>query len=300
MGGLRYEMERNHTTVDKSFLRNGDPHYAFPALGLIPARFNEMAAYSAISPKVGLSYQMTPEIMTYANVARGYRPGGINPFTTDVNTMVFDPEFSWNYEVGLKTTLWNKRLRANLTGFYIDYEGQQLFTLIDLNTFNFGRDNIGRSISYGLELETEWLILSGLTATANLGYLETEITDFKVIGFAGEVNNRGNRQGYSPQWNGNLGLNYQKKLGQISLGITVDYQYQTAMFFDPENNLEQEAYGLLNSRLTIGYKGVTLGLWAQNLTNEVYFSYGYGISGGGLFASYGLPRTLGSTLTLKF
>ena len=300
IGGLRYEIERNNTNFEKSFSRNGDPNYTFPALGLVPAQFDETTTFSAISPKLGLSYQMTPEVMTYANVARGYRPGGINSFTTNVDAIVFDPEFSWNYEVGLKTNLWNKRLRANLTGFYIDYEGQQLFTLLDVATFNLGRDNLGRSISYGVELETEWIVFSGLTATLNVGYLETEITDFKVTGFAGEVDNKGNRQGYSPQWNGNLGLNYQKKVGPIKLGVNVDYQYQTAMFFDPENALEQEAYGLLNSRLTIGYKGATLALWAQNLTDELYFSYGYGVSGGGLFANYGLPRTLGTSLTFKF
>ena len=300
IGGLRYEIESNNTSVDKSFSRNGDPTYSFPALGLIPDQFSETTTFGAFSPKIGLSYQMTPEVMTYANVARGYRPGGINPFTTNADAVVFDPEFSWNYEVGIKTTLLNKRIRTNLTGFYIDYEGQQLFTIIDIATFNFGRDNIGRSISYGVELETEWIVASGLTATLNVGYLETEITDFKVIGFAGEVDNKGNRQAYSPQWNGNLGLNYQKKVGQINLGVTVDYQYQTAMYFDPENTLEQEAYGLLNSRLTIGYRGVSLAFWAQNLTDEIYFSYGYGVSGGGLFASYGLPRTLGTTLTLKF
>lgn len=300
VAGLRYEIEQNNTSINRSYRKGTDASFTFPPLGLLPKQFEKTATYSAISPKIGLSCELTPQVMAYANAARGYRPGGINPFTTDENTAVFNPEFSWNYELGLKTTLWNKRLRANLTGFYIDYQDQQLYTLIDFTTFNFGRDNIGRSISYGIELETEWILTKGLNATVNVGYLETEITDYKVRGLTGEINNKGNKQGYSPQWNGNVGLDYQKRISDIKLGISLDYQFQSDIFFDPENTLKQTAYGILNARVSVAYKMLTLEVWGKNLNNEVYYSYGYGISGAGGFASFGLPRIFGTSLTARF
>ena len=299
--GIRFEIENNYADVGRSYTKDGNKDYQYPNLGLIPAEFEESATFNATSPKIGLSYEITDDVMFFGNVARGYRPGGINPFTTDAEAAKFDPEFSWNYEAGVKSMFLQNRVRANLTGFYIDYQDQQLYTVVDLETFNIGRANLGRSMSYGTELETEWALVEGLTAIINVGYLDTEITDFQVIGQTGEINNQGNEQGYSPHFNGNFGISYERAVNSlITLQARADYQYQTNMFFDAENTIEQEAYGLLNARLVISTERADLILWGQNLMDEIYFSYGYGIGGAGGFTNYGLPRTLGSKLTVKF
>ena len=301
IAGIRFEIENNHADVRRSYTKDGNTGYQYPNLGLIPAEFEETATFNATSPKVGLSYEATDDVMFFGNVARGYRPGGINPFTTDAEAAKFDPEFSWNYEAGVKSMLLQNRVRANLTGFYIDYRDQQLYTVIDLETFNLGRANLGRSISYGAELETEWALIEGLTAIINIGSLETEITDYETIGPGGELDNAGHKQGYSPRFNGNVGISYERSINSlITLRATADYQYQTDMFFDAENTIEQEAYGLLNARFVISSERADLTFWGQNLTDEVYFSYGYGVGGAGSFANYGLPRTIGSKLTVKF
>lgn len=301
IAGIRFEIENNHADVGRSYTKDGNKDYQYPNLGLIPAEFEESATFNATSPKIGLSYEITDDVMFFGNVARGYRPGGINPFTTDAEAAKFDPEFSWNYEAGVKSMFLQNRVRANLTGFYIDYQDQQLYTVVDLETFNIGRANLGRSMSYGTELETEWALVEGLTAIINVGYLDTEITDFQVIGQAGEIDNQGNEQGYSPHFNGNFSISYQRPVNSlITLRATADYQYQTDMFFDAENTIEQKAYGLLNARFVVSTERADLILWGQNLTDEIYFSYGYGIGGSGGFTNYGLPRTLGSKLTVKF
>lgn len=301
IAGIRFEIENNHADVRRSYTKDGNTGYQYPNLGAIPAEFEETAMFNATSPKVGLSYEATDDVMFFCNVARGYRPGGINPFTSDADAAKFDPEFSWNYEAGVKSMLLQNRVKANLTGFYIDYKDQQLYTVIDLETFNLGRANLGRSISYGTELETEWALVDGLTAIINVGYLETEITDYKTIGPGGELDNAGNQQGYSPHFNGNFGISYEKPINNlITLKATTDYQYQTDMFFDAENTIEQEDYGLLNARFVVSTERIDLIFWGQNLTDEVYLSYGYGVGGAGVFANYGLPRTLGSKLAVKF
>ena len=301
IAGIRFEIENNHTAVERFYTKNGNSSYQYPNLLAIPAEFEETATFNAVSPKVGLSYEVTDDFMFFSNVARGYRPGGINPFTTDADAAKFEPEISWNYEAGVKSMLLQNRVRANLTGFYIDYKNQQLYTLIDLETFNIGRANLGRSISYGTELETEWALIEGLSATINVGYLETEITDYKTIGAGGELDNAGNEQGYSPHFNGSFGISYERAVSSlITLKATADYQYQTDMFFDAENTFEQKAYGLLNARFVVSTERTDLILWGQNLTDEIYLSYGYGLGGAGVAANYGLPRTIGSKLTVKF
>ncbi|MEL7195714.1 MAG: TonB-dependent receptor [Bacteroidota bacterium] len=298
--GLRYEWENSISDNQTNYSREGNENFTFPTLGLLPAAFEAEANFSALSPKLSASYQLSSDQMVFASVTRGYRPGGINAYTTSEENIAFDPEFTWNYEVGVKSQMLDNRLRLNLTGFYIDYTDQQLLNVVDITTFNIGTQNIGRSTSYGVELSMEALIVKGLQASVNVGYLETEIQEFTVISFAGEIDNSGNRNAFAPRWNGTVALTYSKQIGEIMLRAAADYQFQTEMFLDPENVYSQPAYGLLNARLTAQYKGLELGVWGQNLTDAVYFSYGYSLAGFGGFGSYGLPQTFGTSLAYRF
>ena len=300
LAGLRFEVERSELSADSDFERNGEP-YVFPPLSAVPANFEEEATFDAFSPKFGLDYQLSKNVFTYASVAKGYRPGGVNPFVSNQDLVTFGPEFSWNYEVGLKSRFWDQRAKLNLTAFYLEYTDQQLFTVLDINSAAFGRSNAGNSFSFGLEIESEVLIVKGLNAQINLGYLEAEFTDYTVDTFAGQVNFEGNTVPYAPQWNGNLGLVYNGHLpGEWNFNVTVDYQYQEEIFFDPGNTASQEAYGLLNTRFTLSGKQTELALWAKNLTDEIYFGYGFGGAGFPNQVSYGLPRTFGTSLTYRF
>ncbi|MEM6633647.1 MAG: TonB-dependent receptor [Bacteroidota bacterium] len=298
--GLRYEWEDSQSENQTDYVRSSGESFEFPPLGLIPNRFEAATDFSAFSPKLGLTYQLTEQQILYASVARGYRPGGINPFTTAEENVTYDPEFTWNFELGWKADLLSNRMRLNLTGFYIDYTDQQLLTVVDFVTFSIGNQNIGKSISYGLELEWDYLLAKGLQASVGLGFLETEIEEYAVVGFAGEIDNSGNESAYAPRWNGNMGLTYSTKLGAVQFGASANYQFQTEIFLDPENVYTQPGYGLLDARISAEYKGIELAIWSQNLMDEVFFSYGYSLTGFGGFGSYGLPRTFGTSLTVKF
>ncbi|MEM9259490.1 MAG: hypothetical protein AAGA62_07570, partial [Bacteroidota bacterium] len=67
-----------------------------------------------------------------------------------------------------------------------------------------------------------------------------------------------------------------------------------------QNLLSQPAVGLLNARAVVGTNALEFAIWGQNLNDQVYYSYGYGVGGSGGFASYGLPRTYGGSVTVKF
>ncbi len=310
--GLRYEIERSEITAIREHFRNGqnfeDPgNSVFTPGGPLPSplvnsSFETDATFNALSPKVGVNYEVSDDLFLFGNMARGYRPGGLNQFVNDQEAAQYDPEFSWNYELGVKSSWLNNRLKANFTAFYINWEDQQLFTVVDQTTFQFGVDNVGESTSQGVELEMNYLPVKGLDLTANVGYLSTEITDYEVVGFTGElVNNEGNQQGYSPEWNGNFSANYERKLGpKTTAFMGLDYIFQSEMFFDPENTVKQVSYGLLNGRIGASYQGFEVSLWGKNITDEVYFSYGYGVGGAASFASYGLPATYGFNTVYRF
>ena len=242
--GLRYEIEDSSLEVNNRFEKDGQD-FVYPNLRAVPAEFDKNTEFSAVSPKFSLGYQANEHSLLFANITRGYRPGGVNEFVLDEDRATFDPEFSWNYEVGVKNMLWDNKVKLNATLFYIDYTDQQLFNVIDLTTFSIGRENIGYSKSYGVELETEFIVTKGLSLVGNLGYLKTEFTDYEYsfvqtlseAPFFQEVavDNKGNQQVMSPEWSGSLGASYTANLNKKWKGsIVVDYQFQSEVFFDPK------------------------------------------------------------------
>ncbi|MEL6844706.1 MAG: TonB-dependent receptor, partial [Bacteroidota bacterium] len=300
--GLRYELENSFLEEDQSYQKDGAP-FEFAPLGAIPGSFDLETSFGALSPKLNLAYRIGESSMIYANAARGYRPGGVNPFINDPALAAFDPEFSWNYEIGSKNKLWNNRIKLNLTAFYGTYTNQQLFTILDLTNFAFGIENIGNSRNIGVELESEYVLAPGLNLSANLGWLDARFTDLTVFNFfTGEqIVNDGNRQISSPEWNGSVGLNYEVGLSdKWKLNLATDYQFYSEIFFDTQNQLSQPYVGLLNARIVIGHPNVELAIWGQNINDQVYYGYGYGVGGSGGLVNYGLPRTFGSSLTAKF
>ncbi|MCG8389735.1 MAG: TonB-dependent receptor [Cytophagales bacterium] len=294
--GLRFDYEDVTADVDRTFSTTAIPE----------GSFSEGADFTAISPKVALSYQAHNNVFLFANVARGYRPGGINIFATNLQDAPFDPENTINYELGLKSNLLKNRFKFNVVGFWINYTDQQVFTILDGPTFNFGTDNIGESRSYGVEVESQWIVSKGLVFNANLGYLDTEILDYSPSTIDEDtfeeivLDESGNDLPVSPSFNGNVNVNYILPLTpKFNLEASVDYIYQSDMYFDVANNMLQEAYGLLNGRVGVTSKNLDIFVWGKNITDEAYFGYGYGV-GGFNATSFGLPRTYGATLTAKF
>ena len=290
-GGLRYDFERSSASMSRS---------------LPPQKFNNQADFAAISPKVSVSYKANEHTFIFANVARGFRPGGVNQFARNAKDAPYKPEYTMNYELGFKSDLMNNRLRFNLTGFFIDYTEQQVLNLLSPTEFLMGIDNIGRSRSMGLELESQWVATKGLTFNANLGLMKTKVVDYTVksvnpLTRKQVVTDRsGNQLPVSPQLNGNINVNYIVPLTKkINFETSADYRYQSEIFWDISNVGKQEAYGLLNGRMGVTSKNYDIFLWGKNITDQKYFTYGFGynnLTG----ASFGLPLTYGITLTAKF
>ncbi|NCC74798.1 MAG: TonB-dependent receptor, partial [Sphingobacteriia bacterium] len=79
-----------------------------------------------ILPKISVNYQMGNTNL-YALVSKGYKTGGFNSTFERPEDLTFDPEFSWNYELGVKTDLLNKKLYIEASVFYIDWKNQQIY-----------------------------------------------------------------------------------------------------------------------------------------------------------------------------
>ncbi|MFV0278202.1 MAG: TonB-dependent receptor, partial [Parahaliea sp.] len=86
--------------------------------------------------RVGARYHFNDDIMAYFTTSTGFRSGGLSPRALDAEyiSQGYKPEELTNYEVGLRTTLFNGSLILNLTAFTMDYDDMQIELAIPSQT----------------------------------------------------------------------------------------------------------------------------------------------------------------------
>lgn len=170
--------------------------------------------FDSWSPRFTLTYKFSPDAMLYANVAKGNKPGVINPdprFPAEIQFA--DEESSWNYELGTKNSVFDGRLGINVAMYYIDWDKQQLTTAF---TFPTGGTmsyitNAGKSRVRGLEVELNAILSDSVTAGLNYAYTDAEFVEL-FDGEARELFGSPDLSGYSlpgvPEQQANLYARY--------------------------------------------------------------------------------------------
>ena len=143
----------------------------------VPARVGSnsgSAEFDRVSPKIGLTYQATDDVMLYGSITEGYRDGGLSG---DIRTFSrFEEEVLTSYEVGVKSELVDGTVRLNASVFYYDYEDLQL----ELSDITAAGDivmtvlNAGEAKLSGAEVELLWAATDNFTLGVNVGVLDTE------------------------------------------------------------------------------------------------------------------------------
>jgi len=135
------------------------------------------ADYEAFLPKFGATVDVTDDVSVGATVQRGYRAGGSESLPVG-GTNVFDPEFTWNYELAFRSRWLDGRLLANANVFYADWRDQQVRQPIEGTDGLFRTENAGESTLYGTEVELRAVPVRGLTLFGSAGLTHTEFDDF--------------------------------------------------------------------------------------------------------------------------
>ena len=155
--------------------------------GPIPVNNNPTAQRgsedSFFTPRFTLEYQYSDDVLTYASIAKGVKPGGVSTIASpNPATARFAPEELWNYEAGIKSTLADGRLTLNAAAFFMDYEGKQTVSLEPSVTAATGFDlvvgNAGAAEVKGFEVEAALGITQELLIRGGYTWLDSEYTDF--------------------------------------------------------------------------------------------------------------------------
>jgi len=227
------------------------------------------------TPKYGLSYHVTPDVLAYSTVAKGYREGGpLYPFpgtcATDLAALglstpptAYKPDSIWNYELGAKTEWLEHRLTMNGAVYYIDWTNIQ--QNITLPTCGFGFvGNFGKASSKGTEFEMNYDPIRALKLSLSLSYNEAKLTS-TIPGAAGEA---GQTLEYAPRWMGAASAEYTHAIdadasaylrGDFSSTAREDANYNSQSIY-----YHIAGYSLLNLRLGVKHMAWTGSLFVTN------------------------------------
>ena len=300
--GLRYD----HEEREAIFNGFGDAILLNGVVTDIKPNITANGTYSALSPKLSLSYAVNDLSNIYASFTRGFRAGGINASSLPAGVrQTFDPEFSNNYELGYKAFLLDKKLSVGASAFLIQWKDLQFYNLVA--PFTYARENVGDAQSAGFELEITAIPAKGLQLDGSFGYNPTEYKGFnlKRVNYGTGVETTtaigGNQLSNAPNHTLFLGAQYEHLVSNtLKLVVRGELRNLGAQYTDIQNKIEQPSYTLLNSRVGLTNGSYSLFIWGQNLNNERYLAYGNPDSSFGRQARIGAPRTYGVTLSAKF
>lgn len=294
------------------------------ALVAVQSDYTNDRSFSNVSPRLGMDFKLNDDLMLYFSYAEGFKSGGfdmrgnqsLNPNTS----RGYDAETADNFEVGMKSTWFEDTLQLNLTAFYTPYKDIQITTQEFVVRNGTPQNatavlNAGKQVNQGVELETMWRPMAGLTLVANVGYLDAEFEEFFTSCVPAAPGCRLDLSTFnepinSPDWTTFLGGTYEWSLGAGDMSIHGGYQYRSAtkVANTTASITDQEAYDIvdLGVAYTTADKTWRFAVEGKNILDEEYRVAGYDFGGTGLTGGfsqigfYGPPRTVSVTATYRY
>jgi outer membrane receptor protein involved in Fe transport len=239
---------------------------------------------SGAIPRYVLEYRVTPDILTYASAAKGFREGGDNVALplgpppmgcsqdlasvglTPAEVTAFRPDDLWDYEMGFKSSLLDRRFTVNATGFIIEWDNLQQLIQLPLCGYSF-TSNSGKAQSAGFEFEFDGRPMPDLTLGLGVGYDDARITQrgrtpqpvgspvYQVPGLTITGNAEYDRR-FSGNWSGFARIDYSHVGESFSANNS------------QVNPLRRSAYTITDIRVGARSDRYELAAFVKNLTDE--------------------------------
>lgn len=273
--------------------------------------------------RASLGWQATPDIFAYATYSRGFKSGGFNDqiggfaaFGADLNAFrtaarATRPETADSYEAGVKTELFDRRLRFNLTGFYVKYKDLQKQLNVPLVVNGQPNQvtifvNAASATVKGIEAEATARLFKGFSLRGVLGYQDAAYDSYTAPTAGYDLATAPLDR--APKWQWTIDGTYEtpitsnfKFVANASAAYT-SRNLNTQAIDDPLGNTFLNARTLVNASLTIAqaddeYYFRVLG---RNLTDERYRIASQNVAGLWLNSNFGAPRYFGAEVGVKF
>lgn len=272
--GLRYSYDDAVQDMQQII---ADPYGVLGMPGTRAIKVNQDDHWEGVSPTLGLSYAPNANSRLYAEVSRGYKPGGYNALGIQP---AFDPESLLAYQAGVETAWPQQNLNISSTLFYYDYRDIQLLTLppdAPAGTLPV-IDNAPRARVQGLEIQAGYRPFRRLELSVGATLMKARYREFVSVdpnNPATDPDHAGGRMQQAPDVSVVLRGRYGWVLPEHGImTLSADFRYQSAVYFNPyqDRAVRQGGYSLLNARL--GLQSRTgrwyAELYGNNLTDKLY------------------------------
>ena len=247
---------------------------------LTPATaFSRDAADTYLSYRVGIQYDLSRDLMTFATYTRGYKGPAVNDGASDTSVpLIVRPEIPKSAEVGFKATLAQGRAAFNGSAFYTDVTNfQSQYWDSSIPAFVFG--NAPKLTSRGFTANLFGRPIDGLTA--NLGATYTDATygaGYYVANYLNNIVSADGKQLGAPKWKITASGEYEHPLTSSLDGfVQVDVVYHTKTFSNSANDpiLAIDGSTIFGGRFGVRTQDGRYGLsiFARNLFNTFRPSY---------------------------
>lgn len=330
VGGRFTKDEKEGTVFRQQYLGIRSPYFGNNAaipLGAPRTNYTRTREFEKFTPRVAVNYKFGSDLTAYASWGEGFKSGGFDMRGDAVLYPATDngyaPETVETYEIGLKGSLFDRRLTFATAIFDSSYENQQITTQYPAGaTVASVVDNVGSSSIRGWEFEGRFRPTSALTLNASLSYIDAKFDQFLAYiptasgntacptlpGCVVDVSSQRHFQN-TPEWTGSIGATYNWFMADgssVAFIPSVAYRGAYQQFETPSPLLDQGAYWMYDASIvwTSSNDRLTFGVHGKNLGDERYRVGGYSfpgaLTGDSIIGFYGPPRTVTATLGLKF
>jgi iron complex outermembrane receptor protein len=276
------------------------------------AIFEDSLKDDNLSGKLGLDWTPTDNLLVYASYSTGFKSGGYNgaSYSSWSQLEPYKAEKLTAYELGVKTTFIDDRMRLNGALFSYDYKDKQNIGQVADDVFGLLTQivNVEDSAVWGADAELEWQATQDLYFRISGAWLETEVKKHSAIDTVGVPTDfEGESLAQTPKWQFSGMAEYRTDITEhlyIRAGADFSYsdEYQSALSSpDTADLLYVESYTVFNGRVGIGSNDDRweLMLWAKNLSDEYYYTSA-NISDDYWFRTPGRPLTWGLRLNVNY
>lgn len=251
-----------------------------------------------VTPRLTGEWRANDDILVYATWSQGFKPGGFNTNEiVELKDQLYRPERVTAYELGVKSSLFDRRVTANFSAYFNDYTDQQIGVQNTLPSptgqlvTTAGILNAGNVEIYGFEADLEWRVNSNIRLDLNYGYTHAKLEEFVQgpppgstvscgtrPGQTSSDQNRaeagnicgdfsGNFVGRTPKHALNMGAEYRGQLGagRDSWFVSANALYRSERFVDEANLATLPSYWRVGLRAGVDLGGLSVTGYIDNL-----------------------------------
>lgn len=221
--------------------------------------------FSAISPKLGLTYNLSSRTGFYANYSQGFVPPQVTEMYKGVKVPNLNPSVFYNYEIGGWAELVKNKLSADFSAYQLT--GTNEIISVRLDDGSSENRNAGKTLHKGIEAGITATPVKSVSIRFSGAYSQHRFSQFIEKG----NNYNGNEMNGAPRWMHNAEVWYKPSFIK-GLRLGGEWQKIGSYFMDPKNTVKYKGYNVLHLRAGYQLNGFEVWMNLMNATNN-YFAY---------------------------